>query len=80
MTIKKDRQPSMTVSPLIEEISGLVIAATWLVITTTTRFNLAVGTARLSTALAVLDGDSLHSGGLSQGQWTAVECTLSRRR
>ena len=57
-SIKKDRQPD-TVSPLIEEISGLVVVTTWLVITATASFNLAVGTAGHRAALAVLDGDGL---------------------
>lgn len=69
----------MTASPLIEEISGLVVVTSWLVLTATASFDLAVGTARHCAALAVLDGDGLHSGSLSQGQWTAVERTLSRR-
>ena len=74
---KKDRQLSITVSPLIEEISGLVVVTTWLVITATASFDLAVGTAGHCAALTILDGDGLYGGGVSQRDGLAIERALS---
>ena len=79
MWAKKKRPTAFVLLPVPSNERVLDLLHVAVITAAATRFNLAVGTTGHCAALAVLDGNSLHSGSLSQGQWSAVERTLSCR-